>query len=226
MQKRIAAALLVSAAVAGCGTAPQAYYDTTPVTFSVTTPTPTVTVSTPTQRATLGPEGMALETGAFIAPATTTRLGAIVDGIQCQSIPQYAYTAFAHLQIYADGTSRALPGGIGLVDLNPNPTAHGLEYSFTTCEYWLHTRAADGVIQVESPVSVTFTLGQFFDIWSQPLSPDQVAGFHGRVTVAVNGKPWDGSPQSVPLTEHADIELAVGGPVPAEPAVNWLGTGF
>ncbi len=226
MRKRIAAALLVSAAVAGCGSKPQAYYDTTPVRFSVTTTTPTVTVATPAQRATLGPEGLPVETGQFLASATTTELGALVDGVQCQSLGQFAYTAYAHLQVYVNGRSRALPGGIGLVDLNPNPTAQGLEYGFTTCEYWLHTKAADGLIQVQSPVPGPFTLGQFFKIWDQPLDAGQVAGFHGRVTVVVNGEPWHGTPQDVPLAEHTDIELAVGRPVPSEPAVNWLGTSF
>jgi hypothetical protein len=30
----------------------------------------------------------------------------------------------------------------------------------------------------------------------------------------------------VPLAEHAEIELAVGKPVPSEPAINWLQTSF
>jgi len=220
------AALIVSAAIAGCGTKPHAYYDTTPVTFSVTTTTSTVTVPTTAQTPSLGPEGMALETGPFLASATTTELGTIVDGIQCQSIAQYAYTAYAHLQVYVNGKSRALPGGIGLIDMRPNPTPEGLKYGDTTCQYWLFTRAADGVIQVQSPVADNFTLGQFFDIWNQPLSTDRVAGFHGHVSVLVNGRAWPGKPQNVPLTEHADIQLAVGKPVPAAQPVDWLGTGL
>jgi hypothetical protein len=216
----------VSAAVAGCGSAPRTYYDTTPVRFSVTTTTPTVTVPTPSQRPTLGPEGVPVETGPFLASATTTELGALVDGVQCQSLGQFAYTAYAHLQVYVNGSSRALPGGIGLVDMNPNPTPHGLVYGFTTCQYWLHTKAADGIIQIQSPVPGPFTLGQLFEIWDQPLGVGQVAGFRGPVTVLVNGERWRGAPQNVPLAEHADIELAVGKPVPSGPAVNWLGTGF
>ena len=49
-------------------------------------------------------------------------------------------------------------------------TPHGLFYSTHTCMYWLHTRAADGLIEVQSPVPRQFTLGDFFAIWNQPLS--------------------------------------------------------
>jgi len=39
---------------------------------------------------------------------------------------------------------------------------------------WLHTHAADGIIHTESPVERTYTLGDFFDIWGQPLGRHQV----------------------------------------------------
>lgn len=220
------AALLVSAAIAGCGTKPHAYYDTTPVTFAITRTTSTLTVPTIATKPSIGPEGMALETGPYLASATTTELGSIVDGVQCQSFAQLAYTAYAHLQVYVEGKSRALPGGIGLIDMHPVPTAQGLRYGSTTCQYWLSTRAADGIIQIQSPVPGPFTLGQFFRVWNQPLGRDQVANFHGRVRVLVDGKRWKGLPQNVPLSEHEDIELAVGRRVPIAPAVDWLDTDF
>lgn len=224
------AALLGGAALtlAGCGgggssnTTPP----TSPLTFSITTTTPTSTVATPTAKAYIGPEGIPMETGAFLAPATTTRPGAIVKGIQCEPMTQSAYTSYAHLQVYVRGHSRALPGGIGIVDENIFETEHGLYYGTHTCMYWLHTRAADGLIEVQSPVSRQFTLGDLFAVWHQPLSGRRVAGSRGRVTAFVNGRHWHESVASIPLREHEAIQLAVGKPAPKALSVDWLGTNF
>lgn len=199
---------------------------TTPLTFSITTTTPTSTVATPTSKAYLGPEGLPIETGAFLAPSTTTRLGAIVHGVQCEPLAQLAYTSYAHLQVYVHGRSRALPGGIGIVDENPIETQHGLYYSALTCMYWLHTRAADGLVEVQSPVSRQFTLGDLFAVWNQPLDQRRVADVRGPVTAIVNGRRWRGNPALIPLSEHEAIQLAVGKPAPPAQPVDWVGTNF
>ena len=230
MRNWVLAALLAGAALTltGCGGSggganpPQS----TPLTFSITTTTPTTTVATPTARAYIGPNGFPIETGAFLAPSTTTRLGAIIDGIQCQPLAQLAYTTYAHLQVYVDGQSRALPGGIGMVDENVFETQHGLYYGTHTCMYWLHTRAADGLLEVQSPVSRRYTLGDFFQIWNQPLDATRVALARGPVTAIVNGRRWRGNPAAIPLTEHAAIQLSVGKPTPAPRPVDWVGTNF
>lgn len=230
------AALCVSAALtlvacdghvgAGTSSSPPPPPAAAPLTFSITTTTPTDTVATPTSKPYIGPNGLPMETGAFLAPSTTTRLGAIVRGIQCEPLAQLAYTSYAHLQVYVDGRSRALPGGIGIVDENPIPTRHGLFYGALTCMYWLHTRAADGLVEVQSPVSRRYTLGELFAVWHQPLSTRQVARSRGPVTATVNGRRWHGNPALIPLTEHAAIQLAVGRPVPPAQAVDWIGTNF
>jgi hypothetical protein len=223
------AALLVGAALtlSGCGGAgPSNTPAPAPLTFSVTTTTPTSTVATPTAKAYIGPNGFPVETGAFLAPSTTTRLGAIINGIQCEPIAQLAYKTYAHVQVYVHGRSRALPGGIGIVDQAVIETPHGLYYSTNTCMYWLHTRAADGLIEVESPVPRQFTLGDFFAIWNQPLTATHVARFRGKVTATVNGRLWHGDPASIPLTQNAAIQLSVGKPTPAPQPVDWLGTNF
>ena len=216
MRRWVLAALLVGAALtlSGCGggTTGTSGSDptTAPVTFSTTTPTPTSTVATPTSRSYIGPNGFPIETGPFLAASSTTRLGAIIDGIQCEPIAQLAYATYAHLQVYVDGRSRALPGGIGLLDQKPTITPHGLFYGTSTCMYWLHTRAADGLIEAESPVPRHFTLGDFFAIWNQPLSKTRVARARGRVTATVNGKRWSGNPAAIPLT-RARRDSAGGG---------------
>lgn len=221
------AALLASAALSACGssgTQPTSTQSTVPVTFTTTTPAPTSTVPTPTDRAYLGPDNIPIETGPFLAPATTTRLGMIVDGVQCQSIAQLAYTAYTHLQVYVDGHSVALPGGIGLVGVKTQASSHGLVFTPRTCMYWLHTRAADGIIQVQSPVRRAYTLGVLFKIWNQPLSSDQIATAHGHITATVDGRRWPGDPSAIPLRERENIQLAVGTPVPPYAAVDWVGT--
>jgi hypothetical protein len=228
-----ALALITSAAISACGTSltgqrGQAAVTTAtaPVRFTLTATVPTITVPTPTSRSYIGPEGVPIETGQFLASAITTPLGAIVDGIQCQGLQQLAYRAYAHLQVYVRGRSRALPGGIGLVDPVASVSSGGLLFSPQTCYYWLHTRAADGVIQVNSPIARRYTLGDLFTVWSQPLSRKRVAGARGKVTAIVNGKPWLRDPSQIPLKEHESIELAVGRPVPAFTPVDWASTGF
>lgn len=197
---------------------------TAPLTFSITMTTPTDTVATPTSKAYIGPNGLPMEVGSFLAPATTTRLGAIVRGIQCEPWAQLAYTSYAHLQVYVNGQPRALPGGIGIVDENPIETEHGLFYGALTCMYWLHTRAADGLVEVQSPVSRSFTLGDLFAVWNQPLGRRRVAGSSGPVTAIVNGHRWRGNPALIPLAEHEAIQLAVGKPTPPAQNVDWIGT--
>ena len=85
------------------------------------------------------------------------------------------------------------------------------------CLYWLHTHDATGVIHVESPVRRVYTLGQFFDIWGQPLSTTQVGRATGNVAAFLNGKRFSGDPRSIKLTPHALIQLDVGKVVPPQP---------
>jgi hypothetical protein len=77
---------------------------------------------------------------------------------------------------------------------------------------WLHTHSADGIIHTESPVKRTYTLGEFFDIWGQPLDREQLGPTHGPVTALFNGHVFTGNPRQVPLLAHAQIQLEVGHP--------------
>jgi len=221
-------ALAAGTALAACGssTTPTDPSTTIPVRFTETVTVPTTTVPTPTPTSYTGPDGVPIETGPFLARATTTHLGRIIDGIQCQGLRQLAYRTYVHLQVYVRGESRAIPGGIGLVDPAVTPTRKGLIFSAHACYYWLHTRAADGLIQVESPNDRTYKLGDLFKVWSQKLDRDHVAANTGKVTAIVNGRRWRGNPSRIPLIEHESIELAVGKPVPAYRGVDWTGTGF
>jgi hypothetical protein len=169
-----------------------------------------------------GFEGVPIQTGRQIAPASSTGTDT-VDGIHCGPTEQLAYHIHVHLSIYVDGVPRAVPGGIGIpgsnvVQTNEGPIAQGGQ-----CIYWLHTHAPDGVIHVESPAQRIYTLGNFFDEWHQPLSPNQVGTAKGKVSAAVNGKPWTRNPRGIPLESHNVIQLSVGSPVVPFHPMPWDG---
>jgi hypothetical protein len=170
---------------------------------------------------TMGPEGIPIEQGPSLAPASSTTPGPPVDGVQCLPSEQVAYHIHAHLQVYVNGQPRQIPGGIGIIQPVAEQTQAGPFYGATQCYYWLHTHTADGIIHIESPTQRIYTLGQFFDEWRQSLSANSVAGAHGPVTALVNGKPWKKSPQSIPLFSHEEIQLDVGKPVVPFQAVSF-----
>jgi hypothetical protein len=168
----------------------------------------------------LGPEGIALEQGTPLAPNTTAAKGGTVQGVQCNSGEQVAYHIHTHLAVYVNGALRPISPGIGTVAPAPEQTANGEFFQATTCYYWLHVHAQDGVIHVESPTNRTYTLGQFFAIWGQPLSKTQIGPAVGKLTVFVNGKPYAGDPTAIPLGSREAIQIDVGTPVPYK-AVDW-----
>jgi hypothetical protein len=149
-----------------------------------------------------------------------------VNGVKCAPIEQLAYHIHAHLQVYVNGSPRALPGAIGLVGPVAQQTAYGPFYGAQGCYYWLHTHANDGIIHIESPTQRIYTLGTFFDEWNQPLSATQVAGASGAVVAYVNGKRFSGEPGSIPLDPHAVIQLDVGSPAVKPQPFSWAGFGL
>jgi hypothetical protein len=149
-------------------------------------------------RGTVGPPSPSAPLLASIDSAAT---GATVDGIQCQSSEQVVFHIHAHLAVYVNGSARTVPQGIGIA----------------SCFYWLHTHTADGVIHIESPVQRTYTLGNFFDIWQQPLTSDQVGPARGTVIAYVDGKRFTGNPRDIPLGAHTLVQLDVGAEVAPVP---------
>ena len=101
-------------------------------------------------------------------------------------------------------------------------TPPGVRSSATgTCYYWLHTHAADGIIHTESPVRHIYALGEFFDIWGQPLSSSRVGPATGLVTAIYNHRVYQGDPRDIPLTRHAQIQLEIGTPLIAPETITW-----
>ncbi len=140
--------------------------------------------------------------------------GQPVDGIACQRGEQLVYHVHAHIAVYSSGALRAVPLGIGIMPptQTQQSSSEGTFVTSGSCFYWLHTHTQDGVIHIESPSAKTYNLGNFFDIWRQPLSSTQVSTALGNVTAYVNGKEYTGDPRSIPLTAHAVIQLDVGSP--------------
>jgi hypothetical protein len=169
----------------------------------------------------IGPEGIPLQQGTVLASASGAASGQTVDGIQCQSAEQVAYHIHAHLSVFDHGSPRPIPLGIGIVKPVVQHTTAGDFAQASNCYYWLHTHVQDGIIHIESPTKKVYTLGQFFDVWQQPLSTSQVGPAKGTVTAYLNGKQFTGDPRSIQLTPHAVIQLNVGAPAVAPLSVNW-----
>ena len=125
----------------------------------------------------------------------------------------------AHLAVYVDGRPRPIPEGIGIAPRRVvDQTTGGPFVAAGSCLYWLHSHTRDGIIHIESPVVRTYTLGDYFDIWRRPLSPDRVGPARGTVTAYLDGRRFTGDPRSIPLRAHGVIQLDVGSPlVPPQP---------
>jgi hypothetical protein len=222
----ISLALLICAVVAaGCGSSSPT--STASSAASSASATSSATGTSATGSAAAGPqtgfEGVPLEQGPQLAPAGTTQTGN-VDGITCGPTEQLAYHIHQHLAVFDNGTLYQLPAGVGIPGSQAQETSEGPIATGGHCIYWLHTHTTDGVIHVESPTKRIYTLGNFFDVWHQPLSPHQVASLHGAVTSFVNGKAWTKSPRDIPLLPHEDIQLEIGQPAPPIMTINWSAT--
>ncbi len=162
-----------------------------------------------------GPEGVPAPTAAPLAGLASAAAGQPVDQIRCETSEQTIFHIHAHLTIFAHGSARQVPAAVGIPGAQAQDTPQGPVANGGTCLYWLHTHAADGIIHIESPVHRTYTLGEFFDEWGQPLGPDQVGPVTGPVTALYNGQVYQGNPRDIPLTAHAQIQLEVGKPLVA-----------
>ena len=105
----------------------------------------------------------------------------------------------------------------GKDDLSWIKGTHNFKFGFA----WLHTHANDGIIHIESPSAATYTLGDFFAIWHQPLGPEEVGPARGHVTALFDGQVWTGNPRDIPLQRHAQIQLIVGKPLIAPEKITF-----
>ena len=167
----------------------------------------------------LGPEGVPLPQAPELAPAGAGLHA--VDGIQCLSNEQLVFHIHAHLTVFDRGQPRTIPYGIGIQAPRPLSTPAGIFVGGGACFFYLHTHSADGIIHIESPVTRTYTLGNFFDVWGQPLGANRVGPAVGHVTALYNGRLFVGDPRQIPLTAHAQIQLEIGRPLVAPVTITF-----
>lgn len=141
--------------------------------------------------------------------------GAPVQGIPCGD-PVETFHIHSHLSIFVNGQAQSIPANVGIVQTSPT----------TDCHYYIHTHDLSGKIHVEGPAPGTFTLGQLFAIWGQPLSTTNVAGITGMpvvVYITENNTvtPFNGDPATVTFASHRHIAIQIGSPISQVPFFTW-----
>jgi hypothetical protein len=170
-----------------------------------------------------GPDGVPVPAAPPLAGTAAAASGRSVDGIRCQPGEMSTFHVHAHLTIFVNGLPRQIPASIGIPGAQVQSTAKGMFVSSGRCYYWLHTHAADGIIHIESPVLRSYTLGEFFDVWGQPLGPGMVGRATGPVVAFYNGQRYEGNPRDIPLNPFAQIQLEVGRPLIAPESISFPG---
>jgi hypothetical protein len=147
--------------------------------------------------------------------------GAPVDGIPCLPTVPQAFHIHSHLAVVLNGQLLIVPVNIGRVF--PTSTQAG-------CLYQIHNHDEGGRMHIEGATPFTATLGNWFHIWGQPLSRDNVAGITGMPIVFYvtdeNGvvTRWDGDPALIELKSHLLITIQIGTQLTELPNFSWTGT--
>jgi hypothetical protein len=133
------------------------------------------------------------------SPAT----GPTVANIRCDTGEQLAVHYHAHVDLIYKGQPAAIPAQVGITG---------------SCFYWMHTHQNTGIVHIEAPrdsATRQFTLGDFFQIWGQPLSKTQVATFPklgpgDQLKIWVDGKPFTADPRNIVLKSHTQVVVEIG----------------
>jgi hypothetical protein len=164
----------------------------------------------------LGPEGVPIPKAPVFANVQRVKKGQTIDGVTCQPAEKVSFHIHSHLTIFVGTKAYQVPYGIGIgPPIQGVNTTAGPFVEAGSCFMWLHTHASDGIIHIEAPRLMSFTLGQFFAVWGIPLTATQVGPAKGKVTAFYNGKVWTKAPAAIPLTSYGQIQLDVGSPVVA-----------
>jgi hypothetical protein len=144
-----------------------------------------------------------------VGSSTSGPAGQPVANVYCDEGEQLAAHYHVHLGIVNKGQPVKVPANIGI-----RPS----------CLYWLHTHDDSGVIHIEAPegqVNRRFTLADFFEVWGQPLSSEQVSTINLRsgdqLKVWVDGQPYSGDPTGIVLSSREQIVLEIGPPLDLSP---------
>jgi hypothetical protein len=141
--------------------------------------------------------------------------GEPVAGMSCDAMEGSRIHIHQHLVIFDHGKQVAIPPNIG-------------QPAEKRCIYWVHTHTPDGIIHIEAPQFRSFTLGDFFAVWGEPLSRTQASSAQAAkgqtLHVWVNGNRFNGDPRAIPLAAHTDIVIEAGPPFPKPPRFTTWGT--
>ncbi len=100
--------------------------------------------------------------------------------LTCTTDMATAFHIHPNLEIVINGQKQVIPAGIGIS---------------ATCMNSLHTHDTSGQIHVESPQKRDFTLADFFAVWGQTFTQNDIiehkVDANSTITVAVNGKSVD-----------------------------------
>jgi hypothetical protein len=121
----------------------------------------------------------------------------------------------SNLQIFVHGEPQPIPTDVG-IDTSDDPA-----YVAS-----LHTHDDTGTVHMESSVSRTFTVGEFFDIWGVRLSPSCMGAYcqdaENRLQVFVDGEEVTENVRDVALDDQRVIVITYGtedelpDPIPSE----------
>ena len=146
---------------------------------------------------------------------STAPQGEPVGGISCDAQEGQRIHIHQHLVVIDRGKPIDIPPNVG-------------QPAGKRCLYWLHTHTPDGIIHIEAPQDRSFTLGDFFKVWGQPLSHTTAGSAHANkgasLKVWVDGKPYKGDPRKIALKAHTDIVIEAGPPFPTPPRFTTWGT--
>jgi hypothetical protein len=145
--------------------------------------------------------------------SSTGGKGAVVDGLSCGT-PNETYHVHSHLSIFLNGNQLIVPDSIGI----------------PSCTYAVHTHDGSGEIHVEAAAAGTFTLGQFFHIWGQPLDRTNIGGLTGMpVTVYIVNEnetaatEYTGDLSTIELPAHRQITIQIGTAITTIPNYDFNG---
>ena len=130
-----------------------------------------------------------------------------INGIRCDKKEHFVSHIHMHLDIFINGEELVVPSNIGIIPDN--------------CIYWMHTHDDTGVIHIESPEDRNFAIGEFFDIWGETFSNNQIFDNNNNtLNVYVNGKKVDSKTdyRRIPLVEHDEIAIIYGKPPDSIPS--------
>ncbi|SAK98647.1 hypothetical protein AWB77_05873 [Caballeronia fortuita] len=202
------AAALATLAACGGGGGSSGNDSSSPTNSGNTGGSTTPTAATPTlAAATALVDGTTVGASQWSDGSTATGgTGQAVSNLNC-AVAGNKYS-YAHLSIYQNGKQLTLPTNIGTVA----PTMA----KQTGCVYPVHTVDASGKIRMDVTSNASYTLGQFFSVWGQPLSTTNVAGLAGNVTAWVNTggtlSKYTGDLASLVLPQKGEVTLVVGTP--------------